>query len=131
MVQIRYIFTEFTEFIEFIEFIDTKRIFTDIYHFFYRIDQLLFIVWRLIRGKPPLPTERFDKLSVFWSINYRFQINSILSQDLESQGSKIECVFVLSTKDYCNLHDEMLGCCKEIYRVSVRCAEIGSNEFNI
>ena len=48
---------------------------------FYCIDQLLFIVWRSIRGKPPLSTGRFDKLFVFWSINYRFQINSILSQE--------------------------------------------------
>ena len=33
--------------------------------FNYRIDSFLIIVLGLGRGKPPLPTERYDKLSIF------------------------------------------------------------------
>ena len=37
----------------------------------------------LDKGEPPLPTERFGKMSVFRLIFYRFQIKSILSQEFD------------------------------------------------
>ena len=49
---------------------------------FYCIYSLFFIVLSSIRGKPPLSTNNSIKMSVFWSIIYLFQSDSILSQDL-------------------------------------------------
>ena len=47
----------------------------------YRIDNLCSIIFELDRGKPPLPTERYDKFIDFWSINYRFRFKMILLQE--------------------------------------------------
>ena len=40
--------------------------------FNYRIDSFLIIILGLVRGKPPLPTEQYDKFIDFQLIIYRF-----------------------------------------------------------
>ena len=57
--------------------------------FIYRIDQLLFNVWRLIRGKTPLSTNDKVKFVDFRSVNYRFKMIYQYWQDLAINQLKI------------------------------------------
>ena len=60
----------------------------------YRYISIFFIVWRSIRGNPPLSTNGWIKMSVFCSIFYRFQFIYRYSQDLALK-SVLPCLHLL------------------------------------
>ena len=61
--------------------------------FIYRIDHLYCIVLSSIGGTTLILTERLDKMSIFGSINYRFQSGSIHPQELVGLKGSWACFF--------------------------------------
>ena len=72
----------FFKFVKFIEFMDTNRYLPSYIDISYHIEHLLCIVSISIIMPYSVSTKRYGKFIDFRSIIYRFQINSILSQEL-------------------------------------------------
>ena len=66
-------------------------------NFIYRIEHLLFIVCKSIRGKPPLLTEQFDKFIQFRSIFYRFKFETMHPQEFANH-SKDSIFFLVKSR---------------------------------